>query len=47
LARDPGLVVRDVRGGKVSRAAARDVYGVAVADDGTLDAAETERLRGR
>jgi N-methylhydantoinase B len=47
LARDPGLVVRDVRGGKVSRTAARDVYGVAVADDGTLDAAETARLRGR
>jgi len=46
FARDPAAVVRDVREGKVSRAAARDAYGVAIAGDETLDAAETTRLRG-
>jgi N-methylhydantoinase B len=46
LERDPRLVLRDVREGKVSLARAREVYGVAV-DTATwmVDAAETARLR--
>ncbi len=47
--RDPGLVARDVELGYVSSAAARDRYGVVIADDGTLEADATEalRIRGR
>lgn len=45
FSRDPERVARDVRQGLVSREAARDSYGVAVAADGTLDAAATQRLR--
>jgi N-methylhydantoinase B len=44
--RDPALVARDVRDGLVAVAAARTLYGVAVGDDGMLDAVETARLRG-
>ena len=44
--RDPARVARDVALGYVSpQAAARD-YGVAVGDDGSIDAAATARLRG-
>jgi N-methylhydantoinase B len=39
-------VVRDVRLGYVSRAAAERDYKVALREDGTLDAAATKRLRG-
>jgi N-methylhydantoinase B len=46
LRRPIELVHRDVLEGYVSVAAARDSYGVAVAEDGTLDRAETDRLRG-
>jgi N-methylhydantoinase B len=45
--RDPEQVQRDVRGGFVSRDSARDDYGVALSEDGTIDQAETERLRNR
>jgi N-methylhydantoinase B len=45
--RNPEHVVREVRDGLLSAAAARDVYGVAVAADGrSHDGAETARLRG-
>ncbi len=45
-ARDPRLVLRDVREGKVSRRRAREVYSVAVdASTWTIDEAETRRLR--
>ena len=44
--RDPALVVRDVRDGLVSANNARDLYQVAIADDGTLDTAATAKLRG-
>ncbi|MBV9757105.1 MAG: hydantoinase B/oxoprolinase family protein [Alphaproteobacteria bacterium] len=44
-ARDPALVARDVRDGLVSVADARRDYKVAIAPDGTLDAAGTRRLR--
>jgi N-methylhydantoinase B len=44
--RDPALVVRDVRDGLVSANNARDLYQVAIADDGTLDTAATTKLRG-
>jgi N-methylhydantoinase B len=45
--RDPERVVREVRDGLLTAAGAREVYGVAVADDGrSHDAAETARLRG-
>jgi N-methylhydantoinase B len=43
--RDPQAVVADVRGGLVSAAAARTVYGVAVDETGQLDEPETARLR--
>jgi N-methylhydantoinase B len=43
--RDPALVARDVRDGKISVGRARSVYRVAVAEDGTLDPAATARLR--
>jgi N-methylhydantoinase B len=47
-ARDPELVLQDVRDGKVSLARARDVYGVAI-DAGTwrVDADGTAGLRAR
>jgi N-methylhydantoinase B len=46
LDRDPMAVLRDVRDGTVSRHAARDIYGVVIADDGrSLDTAATERQR--
>ncbi len=45
--RDPQRVLTDVREGKVSAERARAVYGVAVdTTSWTVDAAETERLRG-
>ncbi len=44
FAREPGLVLADVLEEKVSVAAARESYGVAIAD-GSVDEAETERLR--
>ena len=37
----------DVREEKVTREAARDVYGVVVTDDGAVDAAGTRALRSR
>jgi N-methylhydantoinase B len=43
--RDPALVARDVRDGLVSVEAARAMYKVAVAADGTLDATATLKLR--
>jgi N-methylhydantoinase B len=44
--RDPQMVLRDVRDGKVSADRARDVYGVAVdTDSWTVDVAETTKLR--
>jgi N-methylhydantoinase B len=43
--RDPEAVARDVRQGKVSVAAARDIYGVVTDAAGTLDAAATAALR--
>lgn len=43
--REPRLVSRDVRDGKISVGRARDVYRVAVSEDGTLDPAATQRLR--
>lgn len=50
LSRDVEAVLADVRDGKVSRAFARERYGVEIVDgDGALavDGAATERLRGR
>ena len=47
LARDPGLVLADVRNGKVSHRAAEEVYGVRVAGPPwRIDEAATARLRG-
>ena len=43
--REPERVLRDVVQGIVSRERAREVYLVAIADDGELDAEETARLR--
>ncbi len=43
--RDPARVARDVRDGLVSAAAARGLYRVAIAKEGSLDLAETQRLR--
>jgi N-methylhydantoinase B len=43
--RDPGRVARDVREGWVSRARAREVYGVEVGDDGEIDLKATDELR--
>ena len=45
--RDPEAVLDDVREEKVTREAARDVYGVVVTDDGAVDAVETRALRSR
>ncbi|MCW2954975.1 MAG: hypothetical protein JWQ48_4145 [Conexibacter sp.] len=44
--RTPALVAADVEDGKVTREHAGTIYGVALADDGTLDGAATETLRG-
>lgn len=44
-ARDPALVARDVALGFVSPTAARETYGVALAQDGAVDAEVTRRLR--
>ena len=43
--RDPVRVLEDVLDEKLTRAYARDVYGVVITDAGTIDAAETSRLR--
>ena len=45
LERDPGQVALDVRDGLVSTEAARADYGVALTADGSVDEAETARLR--
>jgi N-methylhydantoinase B len=47
LARDAELVARDVRDGKVGRDAALRHYGVALANDGAVDAAATDARRGQ
>lgn len=44
-ARDPERVARDVRLGYITAATARRAFGVAVADDGTLDMTQTAALR--
>jgi N-methylhydantoinase B len=44
-ARDPALVVADVRNGYISRASAREVYRVALRDDGSVDVEATQALR--
>jgi N-methylhydantoinase B len=46
MARPVEKVLHDVAEGWVTAERARDVYGVAVNPDGTLDSAATERLRG-
>jgi N-methylhydantoinase B len=43
--RDPERVAEDVADGLITRAAAASDYGVALASDGTVDAAATARLR--
>jgi N-methylhydantoinase B len=45
LTREPAAVVRDVREGKLSITDAREVYAVVIADDGSLDESDTQRLR--
>lgn len=47
LTRDPERVRADVAAGYVSRARAREGYGVALREDGTVDATETAALRSR
>jgi N-methylhydantoinase B len=44
-ARDPRLVARDVRDGKISVVRARDVYHVAVSAEGVIDEHGTATLR--
>ena len=44
--RDPQRVVRDVRLGYVSREVASHTYKVSLKDDGSLDTAGTDKLRG-
>jgi N-methylhydantoinase B len=47
-ARDPELVLQDVRDGILSCGVAREIYGVALSADGrTVDAQMTARLRGQ
>jgi N-methylhydantoinase B len=46
LERELSAVLRDLRNGLVSPQAARDLYGVALTADGTVDHAETAALRG-
>jgi N-methylhydantoinase B/oxoprolinase/acetone carboxylase alpha subunit len=45
LERDPNLVAEDVLEGFVSHATAKDVYGVVIAEDGTVDEAGTLAAR--
>lgn len=45
LTRDPQAVLDDVANGIVSRQAARDLYGIAITDDLTIDRQATEGLR--
>lgn len=45
FSRDPGKVADDVRLGYYTREAARRLFGVALAKDGSVDAAATARLR--
>ena len=45
LEREPNAVLEDVREEKLTREAARDVYGVFVTDHGALDAAGTRTRR--
>ena len=45
FAREPGKVADDVRLGYYTREAARRLFGVALAQDGSVDAAATARLR--
>ncbi len=45
FSRDPARVAADVRNGKLSAAHARTAYGVVVTGDGSVDEAETERVR--
>jgi N-methylhydantoinase B len=45
LEREPERVRHDVREELISREAARELYGVVVGDDLTLDAAATAQLR--
>lgn len=45
FARDPAMVAADVSEGRVSRDAALSSYGVAIAADGTVDAANTKAAR--
>ncbi|GIK82880.1 MAG: hydantoinase B/oxoprolinase [Alphaproteobacteria bacterium] len=45
LARDPEMVAADVLNGKVSIAAAREAYGVVLADGGTVDRDSTSQVR--
>lgn len=45
LDRDPARVAEDVENTDVSGAAAREIYGVAIGEDGKADAAATARLR--
>ena len=47
MARDPGRVAEDVRDELVSVAAAYELYGVVLDDDGAVDVVATEKLRGR
>jgi N-methylhydantoinase B len=47
IEREPERVVEDVRFDAVSREAARDIYGVAIRDDRTLDSTGTVTLRDR
>lgn len=45
LKRDPNLVAADFAGGVVSAASARDIYGVVLKDDETVDTRATEEKR--
>ena len=47
LEREANRVAEDVRQGYVSHDSARDIYGVALLNDGTVDHPETARLRSR
>ena len=46
LEREGQAVAHDVLNGKVTAAAARDLYGVVLRDDGSVDDAATSELRG-
>ena len=43
--REPQAVAKDVHAGKISGAAATEIYGVALAGDGTVDVTATDELR--